>query len=87
MGLTRFGMLAMVFFPFHTMIARHVEDSTQLVLETICVHNSFPICLKGATDLVKNINEEQNAPWQTVLGSINPVYCLFCSLVLWVVLN
>ena len=28
-----------------------------------------------------------NAPWQNVLGSLNPVYCVLCSLALWLELN
>jgi hypothetical protein len=39
------------------------------------------------TELVKNVNDDRDAPWQIVLGSINPVYCVLSSLALWLELN
>ena len=81
----RYGISAMVNFQFH-LIAR-VDDTTQLVLEHIRVHNSFPNCLKTRLNWSKNVNDERDAPWQIVLGSINPVYCVLCSLALWLELN
>jgi hypothetical protein len=33
------------------------------------------------------VDDEQDAPWQIVLGSLNPVYCVLCSLALWLEMN
>jgi hypothetical protein len=81
----RYGISAMVNFQFH-LIAR-VDDTTQLVLEHIRVHDNFPNCLKTRLNWSKNVNDERDAPWQIVLGSINPVYCVLSSLALWLELN
>jgi hypothetical protein len=81
----RYGISAMVNFQFH-LIAR-VDDTTQLVLEHIRVHDNFPNCLKTRLNWSKNVNDDRDAPWQIVLGSINPVYCVLSSLALWLELN
>ncbi|KAI2511670.1 hypothetical protein MHU86_2736 [Fragilaria crotonensis] len=81
----RYGILAMTNFQFH-LIAR-VDDSTQLVLEHIRVHDTFASALKTRLNWSKNMDDEQDAPWQIVLGSLNPVYCVLCSLALWLELN
>ncbi len=33
------------------------------------------------------MDDEQNAPWQIVLGSPHPVHCILCSLALWLEMN
>ena len=81
----RYGIGALVNFQFH-LIAR-VDDSTQLVLEHVRVHDSFPHALKTRLNWSKNVQDERDAPWQIVLGSISPVYCVLCSLALWLELN
>ena len=81
----RYGITALVNFQFH-LIAR-IDDSTQLVLEHIRVHDIFPNAMKTRLNWSKNVQDERDAPWQIVLGSINPIYCVFCSLGLWLELN
>ena len=81
----RFGVAAIAKYQFH-MIAR-VDDSTQVTLQHIRVHDNFPHCLKTRLNWSKNVNDERDAPWQIMLGSINPVYCVLCSLALWLELN
>ncbi|KAI2510537.1 hypothetical protein MHU86_3805 [Fragilaria crotonensis] len=81
----RYGILAMTNFQFH-LIAR-VDDSTQLVLEHIRVHDTFASALKTRLNWSKNVDDERDAPWQIVLGSLNSVYCVLCSLALWLELN
>ena len=61
--------------------------SAQLVLEHIQVHDSFPSALKTRLNWSKNLNNKQDEQWQIVLGPLNPVYCVLCSLALWVELN
>jgi hypothetical protein len=82
----RYGILAMVNFPQIYLIAR-VDDTTQLILERICVHDNFPNCIKTQLNWSKNVNDKQDAPWQIVLGSLNPVYCALSSLALWLELT
>jgi hypothetical protein len=81
----RYGISALVNFQFH-MIAR-VDDSTQVVLEHIRVHDNFPHALKTRLNWSKNVQDERDAPWQIVLGALNPVYCVLCSLGLWLEIN
>jgi hypothetical protein len=68
-------------FQYH-LIAR-VDDSTQLVLEHIQIHDSFSSALKTRFNWSKNMDNEQDAQWQIVLGSLNSMYCVLCSLALW----
>ena len=81
----RYGISALVNFQFH-MIAR-VDDSTQVVLEHIRVHDNFPHALKTRLNWSKNVQDKRDAPWQIVLGALNPVYCVLCSLGLWLEIN
>ena len=81
----RYGILVMTNFQFH--LIAWVDDSTQLVLEHIRVHDTFVSALKTRLNWSKNVDDEQDAPWQIVLGSLNPVYCVLCSLALWLELN
>ena len=83
--LEKYGISAMVNFQFH-LIAR-VDDTTKLVREHIRVHDNFPNCLKTRLNWSKNVNDERNAPWQIVLESISPVYCVLSLLALWLELN
>ena len=64
-----------------------MDDSTQLVIEHIRVHDTFSNALKTRLNWSKNVDDEQDAPWQIVLGSLNPVYCVLCSLALWLEMN
>jgi hypothetical protein len=64
-----------------------MDDSTQLVLDHIQVHDSFPSALKTWLNWSKNVDNEQDAPWQIVFGLLNPVYRLVCSLALWLEFN
>jgi hypothetical protein len=57
------------------------------VLEHIRVHDTFPNALKTRLNWSKNVEDERDAPWQIVLGAMNPVYCVLCSLGLWLETN
>ena len=81
----QYGITALVNFQFY-LIAR-IDDSTQPVLEHFRVHDIFPNALNTRLNWSKNVQDECDAPWQIVLGSINPFYCVFCSLRLWLELN
>ena len=78
----RYGMRALVNFQFH-LIAR-IDDATQVVLEHIRVHGSFPNALKTRLNYVE---DKRDAPWQIALGAMDPLYFVFCSLGLWLEVN
>jgi hypothetical protein len=81
----QYGISAIVNFQFH-MIAR-IDDSTQVVLEHVQVHDKFSHSLKVRLNWSKNVNDERDAPFQLVLGSMNHVFCVLWSLGLWLELN
>ena len=60
-----------------------VDDSTQLVLKHIRVHDSFPSALKTRLNWSKNMDNKQDAPRQIKMGLLNPMYCVLCSFAFW----
>jgi hypothetical protein len=50
------------------------------------VHDSFRNALKTRLNWSKKVNDERDAPWQVVLGSMDPVFCVI-SLGLWLEMN
>jgi hypothetical protein len=68
----KYGMPALCNFQFH-MIAR-IDDTTQVILEHIRVHDNFENALKTRLNWSKNVQDERDAPWQVVLASMNPVF-------------
>ena len=81
----KYGMPALINFQFH-LIAR-IDDTTQIILEHIRVHDSFANALKTRLNWSKNVRDERDAPWQVILGCMNPVFCVFISLGLWLETN
>jgi hypothetical protein len=81
----KYGMPALMNFQFH-LIAR-IDDTTQVILEHIRTHDTFENALKTRLNLSKNVQDERNAPWQIVLGSMDPVFCVLISLGVWLELN
>jgi hypothetical protein len=81
----KYGIPALMCFQFH-MISR-IDDSTQGILEHLKPHDNFPFLLKTKLNWSKNVLEERNAPWQTVLPSMDPTYCVYINLALWLELN
>jgi hypothetical protein len=81
----KFGMPALINFQFH-MIAR-IDDTTQVIMDHIRVHDNFENALKTKLNWSKNVQDERDAPWQIVLGTMNPVFCVFISLGLWLECN
>jgi hypothetical protein len=51
------------------------------------MHDNFPNVLKARLTWSKNVQEERDAPWQIVLGSLDSVFCVYLSLSLWLELN
>jgi len=81
----RFGLYALTNFQFH-LLAR-IDDTTQVLLENLRVHDSFCNALKTRLNWSKNVSEERDAPWQVVLGSMDTAFCVFASLSLWMEVN
>jgi hypothetical protein len=81
----KFGMPALINFQFH-MIAQ-IDNTTQVIMEHICVHDNFENALKTQLNWSKNVQDKSNLPFQIVMGSMNPVFCVLISLGLWLELN
>jgi hypothetical protein len=81
----RYGISAMVNFQFH-LIAR-IDDSAQVIIEHIRVHDKFAHAFKARLNWSKKVQDKQDTPFQIVLGSMDPIYCILCSLALWLELN
>jgi hypothetical protein len=81
----RYGLYALTNFQFH-LLAR-IDDTTQVLVENIRVHDSFCNALKTRLNWSKNVTEERDAPWQIILGSMDTVFCVLASLSLWMELN
>ncbi len=76
----KYGMPALINLQFHFLIARMINNVTQVVVEHIRVHDNFPNALKTRLNWSKNVQDECNAPWQVFLGSMNAAFCVFVSL-------
>jgi Transcriptional activator of glycolytic enzymes len=81
----RFGLYALTNFQFH-LLAR-IDDTTQVLVENLRVHDSFCNALKTRLNWSKNVSEERDAPWQVVLGSMDTAFCVLVSLSLWMEVN
>ena len=78
----RYGIPALTKWQFH-LISR-IDDSSLLFREHLLPHANFPeFCLKGRLNWAKNVNEERQAPFQTLLASMNQDFCLFIALAVW----
>jgi hypothetical protein len=85
LSIWKFGMPALINFQFH--IIGRIDDTTQVIMDHICVHNNFEHALKTNLTWSKNVQDERDAPWQIVLGSMNPVFCVRISLGFWLESN
>jgi hypothetical protein len=78
----KYGMPALMAFQF-AMIAR-VDDASQFLRENLQSHHRFPgMALKCMLTWSKNAMDERAAPWQTLLGAMNPYYCVLVNLAIW----
>jgi hypothetical protein len=80
--LSKYGVPAQMAFQFH-LIAR-IDCVCQFQSNNRQPHDRFPShALKVKLNWSKNVLEERDAPWQTVLGSIDSVFCVLLNLALW----
>ena len=64
----KFGLPAMLCYQF-AMICR-LDDATQLKIGNLRSHEKFPtVALQSQLTWSKNVREQRNAPWQSLLGS------------------
>jgi len=80
--IVKFGLPALMAFQF-SMISR-VDCTCQWKTESLGRHDHFPDqALKAKLELSKNDMEERDAPWQTLLGAMDPTFCVFANVGLW----
>ena len=76
------GIPAFLAFQF-SMIAR-IDDTTKWFSKHLKVHDRYPsIALKARLNWTKNCTEEREAPWQTLLASMDTKFCVFLNVGLW----
>ena len=59
--LWRYGMSALINFQFH--VIGRIDDTTQVLIDHLRVHDSFSNCLKTKLNWSKNVGDERDAPW------------------------
>ena len=80
--ISRQGIPALLTFQF-AMIGR-IDDSTQWQKVHFKAHNQFPeIAARARLNWSKNVQEERDAPWQILLGSMDPDFCVLLNTALW----
>jgi hypothetical protein len=79
----RYGMPALINFQLHLIV--RIDNTSQVIMDHIQrVHDNFENALKTQLNWSKNVQDERDAPWQVILGSMNPIFCNFISLGLMV---
>jgi hypothetical protein len=81
-SVTKYGIPGFVNFQIH-MLSR-IDCASQWVKMNFEPHDEYPhFAAKARLPWAKNVNEEGDAPWQIVLGAMNPVLCVFIGLAIW----
>ena len=80
-----YGLHALTDFQFYLIAC--IDDTTQVLVDNIRVHDNFCNALKTRLNWSKNVTEERDAPWQVVLGLMDTLFCVLTSLALWMELN
>jgi Transcriptional activator of glycolytic enzymes len=84
--LAKYGVPAQMAFQFH-LIAR-IDCICHFQRCNLKSHDRFPLqALKVKLNWSKNVLEERDAPWQTVLGSIDSSFCVLLNLAVWLELT
>lgn len=80
--LVRYGMPALM--SFQTAMISRVDDATQWKKEHFKAHTLFPtFAARARLNWSKNVSEERDAPWQILLGSMDPTFCVLLNVGLW----
>ena len=83
--LWRCGLHAITNFQF-AMLAR-IDDTTQVLLDSIQIHDNSCNVLKTRKNWSKNVQDERDAPFQIDLGCMDTLYCVLTGLALWLELQ
>jgi hypothetical protein len=76
------GIPALMAFQFH--LLAWVDDACMWFVENLKAHMRFPNqALSVNLVWTKNCLEEQDAPWQTMLGAMNHYFCVLINVGLW----
>ena len=75
------GCVACLNFQFH-LISR-IDDSMNFKINNIQKSAPFPHFLQARLNWSKNVSEERDAPWQLMMPAMKTVYCVYCSMSLW----
>jgi hypothetical protein len=82
----KYGIPAMLCFQF-SLICRF-DDATQMLSANLQYNDRFPQhALKARLVWSKNVNEQRDAPWQTLIGSISTTFCVFINVGIWLELH
>jgi hypothetical protein len=81
-NLTMTGGLQLIMETVWYLISR-IDNFTHAILDHVHVHDKFSDSLKVRLNWLKNMNNERDAPFQIVLGSMNHIYCILWTLALW----
>ena len=77
-----YGIPAMNNFQVH-MISQ-IDCTCQWQTQHFKLHDVFPdFATKAKLSWSKNVNQEGDCPWQIVLGSMDPVFCVLVSTAIW----
>ena len=85
-NLTMTGGLQLIMETVWYLISR-IDNFTHAILDHVHVHDKFSDSLKVRLNWLKNVNDERDAPFQIVLGSMSHIYCVLWTLALWLELN
>ena len=77
----------MMNYQYHYYLISQIDDATQLVHQNVKTHDNMHFVLKTKLQWSKNVNEEQDAPWQHLFAAMDPVYCPHIALALWLELQ
>ena len=80
--IANYGIPALLAFQFH-MLGR-VDDSSKWMKKNVGVHDAYPKKAgKARLAWSKNVNDERDAPWQHLFGCMDPIFCVFIHVGLW----
>jgi len=69
---------------FQSHLISRIDCASQWKKELFEPHDTFPeFAAKCQLSWAKNVNEEGDAPWQIMLGSRDPLFCVFIGLAIW----
>lgn len=81
-NVTKYGIPGFVNFQVH-MLSR-IDCASQFVKMNFEPHDQYPhFAAKARLPWAKNVNQEGDAPWQIVLGAMNPALCVLIGLSIW----